>query len=117
MSHASPHADTAARLDIAAHALLTLIADMPATHGRIRAARIVSGFPVAVTDDIQAQRLHRHAHHFPWRLSDTVGLVDALIDGGLLAQSAGPRPTLVLSRAGHHALDALEAHANSHQPH
>lgn len=95
-------------LDIAAHALLKLVAEMPATHGRIRAARIVSGFPVAVSDDLQAQRLTHHAHTFPWRLSDTIALVDALIDGGLLAQSVGTRPTLVLSRAGHHALDALE---------
>jgi hypothetical protein len=43
-----------------------------------------------------------------WTLKDTVQLVDALIDSGLLVQSIGPRPVVCLTRAGHRALDALD---------
>jgi len=37
-----------------------------------------------------------------------VDLIDALLNGGLLAQTTGQRPTLALTRAGFRALDTLD---------
>ena len=105
------YAEHAARISMeaAAHAILRLIADMPGEMGRIRAARIVSNRSVASTDELFARRCAAYGMDLPWPLRDVVGLVDALIDGGLMKQTCGARPLLVLTRAGHHALDALEA--------
>jgi hypothetical protein len=97
-------------MEAVAHALLRLVADYPGTLGRVRAARVVGGYAVAGADELQARRFNAYAVHVPWPLAGLVDLVDAMLDGGLLAQTAGARPVLVLTRAGHHALDALEAH-------
>jgi hypothetical protein len=56
-------------------------------------------------------RLARYGVGSALPLRSVVELVDAMVDGGLVHRTAGPRPVLVLTRAGHHALDALEAAA------
>lgn len=91
-----------------AHALLRLVADLPGQMGRLRAARIIGGYPVPHRDEQDATRLDRYAIRIDWPLRETTRLVDALISGGLVAQTVGPRPVLVLTRAGFHALEALE---------
>jgi len=62
-----------------------------------------------VNDDYEAYAL---AHE--WRLADLCDLIDALLSGGLLERTPGMRPTLVLTRAGHRALDALESVSPAH---
>lgn len=96
-------------MEAAAHAIIRLVADMPGEMGRVRAARIVSKRAVSPTNEVFARRCLAYGMDLPWPLRDTIGLVDALIDGGLMTQTCGARPLLVLTRAGHHALDALEA--------
>ena len=93
----------------AAHAMLKLVGDHPGRMGRLRCARIVGGYPVPHRDDLEGQQLATYAVPLDWPLREITRLVDALIDGGLLTQTEGPRPTLVLTRAGHRALDALDA--------
>lgn len=95
--------------EAAAHALLRLVCDNPGQMGRLRAAKLVGGYRVAHRDEADAPRLARYAVQLDWTLGQIVDLVDALIGGGLMVQTAGPRPVLVLSRAGFHALEALEA--------
>lgn len=93
----------------AAHAMLKLVGDHPGRMGRLRCARIVGGYPVPHRDDIEAQQLQTYAvAQLDWPLREITRLVDALISGGLVAQTEGPRPTLALTRAGHRALDALD---------
>ena len=93
----------------AAHAMLKLVGDYPGRMGRLRCARIVGGYPVPPRDDIEGQQLATYAiAELDWPLREITRLVDALISGGLVAQTEGPRPTLVLTRAGHRALDALD---------
>ncbi|MCW2972331.1 MAG: hypothetical protein JWN72_604 [Thermoleophilia bacterium] len=94
--------------EAAAHAMLRLTADFPGLMGRLRTARIVGGYAVPHRDDADAARLSRYGIEIDWTLRELVRLVDALIDGHLLAQTSGPRPTLVLTRAGYAALVALE---------
>lgn len=91
-----------------AHALLRLVAERPGQMGRMRGARIVGGYAVPCRDDEERDALERYALEADWKIRELVDLVDALIRGGLMTQTAGPRPVLVLTRAGHHALDALE---------
>jgi hypothetical protein len=95
--------------EAAAHAVLRLVADMPGQMGRLRASRVVGGYHVPTPDELIAHRLRAYALELPWGLRDTVELVDALLDGGLMAQTIGQRPTLVLTRSGHRALEALES--------
>lgn len=93
----------------AAHAMLKLVGDHPGRMGRLRCARIVGGYPIPHRDDTEAQQLATYAiAQLDWPLREITRLVDALIDGGLLAQTEGPRPTLALTRPGHRALDALD---------
>lgn len=95
--------------EVAAHALLELAATHPGQVGRLRASRIVGGFAVPTDDERLAEVVARHSTAVSgWTLRDLVALVDALLAGGLLAQTSGQRPTLVLTRAGHRALDALD---------
>lgn len=94
--------------EVVAHALLRLAAERPGHMGRDRAARIVGGFAVAYRDGEEEASYMPYVVAPDWRKRELVELVDALIDGGLVAQSVGPRPLLVLTRAGHHALNALE---------
>lgn len=94
--------------EAAAHALLRLVADHPGQMGRLRAARLVGGYPVPHRDEEEASQLGRYAVQLDWPLREITRLVDAIINGRLVAQTPGPRPVLVLTRAGHRALDAFE---------
>lgn len=95
--------------EIAARGALGLIAAHPGKFGRQRTARIISGHAVALDDpSLEGTTAVYTAVAASWTLGNTVDLVDALIDGGLIAQTGGPRPTLALTRAGFRALDALE---------
>lgn len=104
--------DDGVTAEAAAHALLRMVGDLPGQMGRLRAARVVGGYSLPGADEnpeLVAQ-LAPYAVAVQWPLRETVRLIDALIDGGLVARTAGPRPVLMLTRAGHRALDALEAH-------
>jgi len=94
--------------EAAAHAMLRLTADFPGMMGRLRTARIVGGYAVPHRDEGEAERVARYAIEIDWSLRELVRLVDALLEGRLIAQTSGPRPTLVLTRAGYAALVALE---------
>lgn len=100
--------------EAAAHSLLRMIADHPGQMGRLRAARLVGAYPVPFRDEDDAANLAKYAVSLDWPLREITQLVDALIAGSLLAQTPGPRPVLVLTRAGHRALDALDAAPTSH---
>lgn len=95
--------------EAAAHAVLRMVAEHPGQMGRLRAARIVGGYPVPHRDEQEAAELARYALQLDWPLREITRLVDALITGGLVAQTPGPRPVLVLTRSGHRTLEALEA--------
>lgn len=95
--------------EAAAHAVLRLVADMPGQMGRLRAARVVGGYPIATCDDVMAHQLASYGVQTPWPLREMVELVDALLRGGLVVQTPGQRPTLVLTQAGFRALEALES--------
>jgi hypothetical protein len=89
--------------------MLTLVADHPAQIGPLRCARIVGGFTVPTTCDEQRELFEQYAiSGLGWTLRTLKELVEALERGGLVTRSAGPRPTLALTRAGHRALEALE---------
>lgn len=92
-----------------AHALLRVVADLPGQLGRIRAARIVRGFSVPVYADQEFTDVSKYRMDgLDWKLSWVIGLVDALIEGELIAQGRGPRPTLSLTRQGFIVLDHLD---------
>jgi len=95
--------------EAAAHALLRLVGDHPGQMGRLRAARLVGGYQVPHRDDEEALELGRYAVQLDWPLREITRLVDALIQGGLVTQTPGQRPVLVLTRAGFRTLEALEA--------
>lgn len=95
--------------EAAAHALLRLVGEHPGHMGRLRAARLVGGYPVPHRDDEEALQLGRYAVQLEWPLREITRLVDAMITGGLIAQTPGPRPVLVLTLAGFRTLQALEA--------
>lgn len=95
--------------EAAAHALLRMVGEHPGQMGRLRAARIVGGYAVPHRDQEEASQLARYAVQLEWPLREITRLVDALIEGGLVAQTPGPRPVLVLTRPGHRTLEALEA--------
>jgi len=95
--------------EAAAHAVLSLVVDHPGQMGRLRAARLVGGYPVPHRDDEEQVSQSRYALELDWPLREITRLVDALISGRLLAQTAGPRPVLVPTRAGFRTLEALEA--------
>lgn len=93
-----------------ARQMLALVGDHPGTIGSLRCARIVGGFTVPVTDERQQVLFEQYAiPKLDWTLRTLKDLIEALQSGGLIATTAGPRPTLALTRAGHHALDALDA--------
>lgn len=95
--------------ETAAHGVLGLVADHPGKFGRLRTARIISGHAVPLDDpDLEAATATYTGVARGWLVRDTVDLVDALINGGLIAQTTGPRPTLALTRAGFRALEALD---------
>lgn len=87
--------------ETAAHSLLQLVCDRPGQMGRLRAARVISGFHIAYREDEDAESFSKYAvPALDWPLREVTRLVDAMIEGGLVAQTPGPRPTLVLTRAG-----------------
>lgn len=90
-----------------AFALLRLVGAYPGQFGRLRCARIVCGAPIPREDD-PAEVYAFAITGLAWTLRETVELVDAMLNGGLFAQTKGARPALVLTRAGHRSLDALE---------
>ena len=94
--------------EAAAHAALRLIAEHPGQMGRLRAARIIGGYPVPHRDEQDAIELAQYAIELDWPLREITRLVDALISGRLVVQTSGPRPVLVLTRSGFRALEALE---------
>lgn len=94
--------------EAAAHSLLRLVAEHPGQMGRLRAARIIGGYPVPHRDDEEADTLGQFAVQLDWPLREITRLVDALITGRMMAQTPGPRPVLVLTRSGFRTLEALE---------
>jgi hypothetical protein len=91
--------------EVAAHAALRLVAEYPGCMGRTRAVRVLRGLEAPVPgDDVDGV----WAVADDWTVRDTSALVDAMTDGGLVTVTPGARPTLVLTRSGHRALDALE---------
>jgi hypothetical protein len=94
--------------ELAAHAVLELAATHPGQFGRLRCSRLITGHPVPI-DNETTESTHPYTGIVnDWTLRDAVDLIDALLAGGLLTQTIGARPTLVLTRAGHRALDALQ---------
>jgi hypothetical protein len=95
--------------EVAAHAALELIASHPGKFGRLRTARLIGGYTVQFDEPDLARTTAPFASAvLNWSLRDTVELIDALLAGGLVAQTTGPRPTLVLTRPGFRALEALD---------
>lgn len=88
--------------------VLRLVADFPGEFGRLRASRICGGFPVPTSDAHPPTLMARYSNSLGWPLREFIALTDALIQGGLITQTSGMRPTLVLTRAGFRALTALE---------
>ncbi len=107
--------DGGAMLDVgaeaAAHSLLRLVAEHPGQMGRLRASRIIGGYPVPYRDDEEADALGQFAVQLDWPLREITRLVDALITGRMMTQTPGPRPVLVLTRSGFRTLEALEGGA------
>lgn len=95
--------------EAAAHALLRIVCDFPGHMGRLRAARIIGGYSVPLREDEDAAELASYAVHLEWPLREITRLVDSLLSGGFIRQTPGPRPVLVLTRAGFRTLEALEA--------
>lgn len=104
--------DGGAMLDVgaeaAAHSLLRLVAEHPGQMGRLRASRIIGGYPVPYRDRQEAEALGQFALQLDWPLREITRLVDALITGRMMTQTPGPRPVLVLTRPGFRTLEALE---------
>lgn len=94
--------------EAASHAILRLVADRPGQMGRLRTARIIGGFTVRWRSDEEAAELQQYQVPLDWGLRDYIRLIDVLISGGLVTQSVGARPLLVLTRPGYRALEALE---------
>lgn len=95
--------------EAAAHALLRLVGEHPGQMGRLRAARLIGGYPVPHRDEQEAVQLGRYAVQLDWPLREITRLVDTIIGSGMIVQTPGPRPVLVLTRPGHRTLEALEA--------
>jgi len=94
--------------EAAAHSLLRLVADHPGQMGRLRASRIVGGYSVPQREGEDPAMYAPFAVDLDWPLREITRLVDAMLNGRLLAQTVGPRPVLVLTRAGYRTLEALE---------
>src|SRR5687767_7351268 len=56
--------------EAASHALLRMIADHPGQMGRLRAARLVGGYPVPYRDDEEALQLGQYAVQLDWPLRE-----------------------------------------------
>lgn len=105
---------TEEQIEDAAHKLLELTAAMPGQLGRLRSARVIGGYSLRGADSEQLKKFEPFLGRVDeWALTDAVAMVDAFLSGGLIAQTPGPRPGLVLTRAGHRALDALEQHGGT----
>lgn len=105
----TPTIDETNTAELAAHNVLGLIATHPGHFGRVRTARIVGGFAVQLdSPETTSSTAPYTSAVLNWSLRSMVDLIDALLHGGLLAQTTGQRPTLVLTRVGFRALDALD---------
>ena len=93
--------------EYAAYQILRLAAELPGTCGRRRMARIIGGYPVPFRSEEEAAQVGEYAIEIDWPLRELVRLIDALVQGGLLAQSVGPRPLVCVTRAGCRTLEAL----------
>ena len=91
------------------HNLLRLVADHPGAIGRLRACRIVGGYAVPRREDYPIETDAYAISGYDAGLQELVELTDAGINGGLLKQTPGIRPTLVLTRTGFSALAALDS--------
>lgn len=101
---------TDAQAEVMAYSLLRLAADRPGAFGRIRAARIVTARNAATraADDHDALVARYGLAGSGWTIREVVQLIDAMIAGGLMAQTEGASPVLVLTRSGFLALEALQ---------
>ena len=91
-----------------AQALLELVGDYPGRFGRLRASRMIAGHSVPYREDENDLDFSKYRVPCSWTLSEVTRLTDRMIVGGLLTQTLGPRSVLVLTRTGHHTLDALQ---------
>ena len=93
------------------HQMLRLVCDYPGQFGRLRATRVIGGYSFPERDGsppksaLQSYVFANNEHS----LGELVELTDAMLSGGLIDQTPGIRPTLVLRRAGFRALEALES--------
>lgn len=99
--------------ELLAHKILELVGDYPGQMGRLRTSRLVGGYWVLHRDDQEAKALAEYSVETSLPLREIARLVDLLIEGKLISQTSPPRPTLVLTRAGHRALEALDAGATT----
>lgn len=100
---------TNTQTDTVARAILTAVADHPGRLGCVGVARFILGREVTGVDSTPENTAPEG-----WTIRDAHMVAEALVDGGLLASgwehaTSGSRGRLVLTRAGHRALDALEA--------
>jgi len=96
------------QIEDAAHKLLALVAAMPGELGRLRSGRVIGGYSLRGSDQEQLAKFEPFTGRVDdWTIKDAVAMVDAFLAGGLIAQTPGSRRALVLTRAGHRALDAL----------
>jgi hypothetical protein len=106
---ATSNDDDEITVEAVAHAILRVVCDFPGQIGRVKVARVVGGFALGNVHDPSMTRLLASYSVDPaWLLNDVTRLVDAMIEGGLLAQTVGARPTVVLTRDGFRALVALD---------
>ncbi len=99
---------TATVAEAVARAALGLVASHPGQFGRLRTARVIAGYAVDHDGPAVTSTTTPYASvAIDWTIRDTVALIDATINGGLLTQTAGPRPTLVFTQPEFRALDAL----------
>jgi len=87
------------------HAILRLAGDKPGHFGRLRTARIVGGYDL--NRSVESE-LNEYAVMTDWTLTPLIDLIDGMVKSGLIIQTPGARPTLVLTRKGHRALDGME---------
>lgn len=94
----APHADIVqatseqATSEHAALQILRLAAEHPGAYGRLRIARVVGGYRVPCRDESEHAALARYALELQWPLREVVRLVDALLEGALLAQTGRSTP-------------------------
>lgn len=104
-----PTVQNGAEAEAVAWDLLKVVAAYQGYMGRTKAVRVLRGLDEPTYDQVDKPK--RYAGAEGWNVRDTAAMVDAMIDGGLIATTPGARPTLVLTLAGFRSLEALN-HAN-----